>query len=83
MVCAKTDVNFRNKAGSTPLHFAALQAHPNMVELLLTHSSIDTVSLVTANFYNILLRSTAKIAYCEGVRGKKMEWSLCINMESS
>lgn len=36
-------MNASNKAGSTALHFAALQGNVYMVELLLSHSKINVV----------------------------------------
>lgn len=38
-----TNVNMTNKTGATALHFAALNGHDMLIELMLSHSAIDTV----------------------------------------
>ncbi len=46
LLYSKIDVNITNKTGITALHFAALNAHEYVVELILTHSRAQTVGFV-------------------------------------
>jgi ankyrin repeat protein len=41
----RTDVNVPNRTGATPLHFAALNGHVYVAELILSHQFADVVSL--------------------------------------
>lgn len=43
MTHSKTSVNAVNKTGHTALHFAALNGHYFLVELILSHQFVDTV----------------------------------------
>lgn len=43
MTHPKTNVNAVNKTGATALHFAALNGHAYLVELILSHQFIDVV----------------------------------------
>lgn len=42
---SETNVNVVNKTGATALHFAALNGHVYLVELMLNKPSLDTVSI--------------------------------------
>lgn len=50
MLHNKTKVNMTNKTGATALHFASLNGHDLLVELILSHSGIDTVSVLNDHF---------------------------------
>lgn len=47
MLNTSTNVNMTNKTGSTALHFAAMNGHDLLVELILSHSRIDIVCKFT------------------------------------